>query len=185
MSTVEFVGLKHFAFGGLISYLLLILFALFQWSRFVCMTPFLVLLRLIWIKVCFISNHRNTEYERSARNVHKNNNSIFRDDRRLELVSMSLNLSCQWSSVISIQSRFDTSRLDTKSFRDIIKVDSVHVESRFDSTQPLCSQLFSGPTGAKIAISLNQWRCFQAPTVVKTLSVRDSFEGLGKNCEYH
>ena len=55
------------------------------------------------------------------------------------------------SSVISIQSRFDTSRLDTKSFRDIIKVDSIHVESRFDSTEPLCSQLFIGPTGAKIA----------------------------------
>ena len=82
--------------------------------------------------------------------------------------------------------RFDTSRFDSlKSFRDIVKVDSIHVESRFDSTQPLCSQLFSGPTGAKIAIPVSQWRCSQAPTVMKTLSIPDSFEGLDKNCRNH
>ena len=43
------------------------------------------------------------------------------------------------------------------------KVDSIHVESRFDPTQPLCSQLFSGPTGAKIdlfrlSIQFSQYR---------------------------
>ena len=43
-----------------------------------------------------------------------------------------------------------------KWFRDIIKVDLIHVESRFDSTQTLCSQLFSGPTGAKITIPVSQ-----------------------------
>ena len=37
-----------------------------------------------------------------------------------------------------------------------IEVDLIQVESRFDSTQPLCSQLFSGPIGAKIAIPVSQ-----------------------------
>ena len=40
-----------------------------------------------------------------------------------------------------------------KSFPDIIKVDSIHVESPFDSTQPLCSQLFSGTNEVKIPVS--------------------------------
>ena len=47
-------------------------------------------------------------------------------------------------------------RYKLKSFRDIIKVDSIHLESRFDSTQLLCAQLFRGPTGAKIAIPVSQ-----------------------------
>ena len=40
-------------------------------------------------------------------------------------------------TVLSIQSRFDTSRFDTNGsrFENIIKVDSIYVESRFDSTQ--------------------------------------------------
>ena len=51
--------------------------------------------------------------------------------------------------------RYESTRYKLKSFRDI-KVDSIHVESRFGSTQPLRSQLFSGPTGAKIAILVSQ-----------------------------
>ena len=39
--------------------------------------------------------------------------------------------------------RDKSTRSKLKSFRVIIKVDSIHVESRFDSTQPICSQLFS------------------------------------------
>ena len=59
-------------------------------------------------------------------------------------------------------------RFDTKSFRykliryklklirDIIKVDSIHVKSQFDSTQYLCSQpLISGLTGAKTLIPVS------------------------------
>ena len=80
--------------------------------------------------------------------------------------------------------RFDTSRFDSlKSFRDIVKVDSIHVESRFDSTPPLCSQLFSGSSGAKTAIPVSQWRCFQAATVMKTLSIRDPYKKLDKTAK--
>ena len=81
--------------------------------------------------------------------------------------------------------RYKSTRHKLKSFRAIIKLDSIHIESRFDSTQPLRSQPFSGPIGAKIAIPVNQWGCFQAPTVMKTLSIRVSFEVLGKNCKNH
>jgi len=56
-----------------------------------------------------------------------------------------------------------------------IEVVSRHHQSRFDSTQPWCSQLFRGPTGAKIAIPVSQWRCIQARTVMKTLSILDCF----------
>ena len=43
-----------------------------------------------------------------------------------------------------MQSRFDTSRLDTdwSRFETSSKFDSIHVESRFHWTQPSCSQLF-------------------------------------------
>ena len=52
--------------------------------------------------------------------------------------------------------RYKSTRYKLKSFRYIIKVDSIHVESRFDSTQPLCSQLFTGPNGVKIAITVRK-----------------------------
>ena len=47
----------------------------------------------------------------------------------------------------TVYGRFDTKsfRYKFKSFRDIIKVDSIHIASQFDSTQYLCSQpLISG-----------------------------------------
>ena len=53
--------------------------ALFQCSRFVWITPFLVVLLLTWIKVCFSFQITETQ---SVRNVHKNTNPIFRDDYR-------------------------------------------------------------------------------------------------------
>ena len=64
MSTVEFVWLKHvlpcdsiqtYLWRSLgIDIIFSILSALFQWSRFVWINPFLVVLRLTWFKVCFI-----------------------------------------------------------------------------------------------------------------------------------
>ena len=53
-------------------------------------------------------------------------------------------------------SRVRSFRYKLKSFRDIIKVDSTHEESRFDSTQSSCSQPFRGLTGAKTAIPVSQ-----------------------------
>ena len=47
--------------------------------------------------------------------------------------------------------RYKSTRYKLKSFRDIIKVDSIHVESRFDSTQPLCNEL-----GNKVSI-IRKW----------------------------
>ena len=81
--------------------------------------------------------------------------------------------------------RYKSTWYKLKSFPDIIEVDLIHVESRLDSTQPLCSQLSCGSSGAKTAIPVSQWRYFQAPTVMKTLPIRDSFEGPDKNCENH
>ena len=52
--------------------------------------------------------------------------------------------------------RYKSIRYKLKSFRDIMKVDSMRVESRFDSTQSLCSQPFSGLTSAKTAIPVSQ-----------------------------
>ena len=46
-----------------------------QWNRFVWMIPFLV----GWL--C-LSSRRNTEYQRTVCNVHKNTTSIFRGDHR-------------------------------------------------------------------------------------------------------
>ena len=52
--------------------------------------------------------------------------------------------------------RYKLIRYILKSFRDNIKVDSIHVESQFDSTQCLCSQpLISGLTGAKTPIPVS------------------------------
>ena len=48
--------------------------------------------------------------------------------------------------------RYKSTRYQLKSFRDIIKVDSIYRESRFNSNQ---LNFLSGPTGAKI-ISVNQ-----------------------------
>ena len=86
-----------------------------------------------------------------------------------------------WVSIVLEFGHFDTksfryrsTRYKSKSFRDIIKVYSIQLNLY------VLNCFVVRPAGAKIAISVNQWRCFQAPTVMNTLSVRDSFEALGQ-----
>ena len=103
--------------------------------------------------------------------------SLIRNDFNLYRIYLYRNefVSKRPRSVVSIQKSI---RYKLKSFRDIIKVDSIHV--KVDSIQLnlyvlIC--LMVRPA-QKLQFLVSKWRYFQAPIVMKTLSTRASFERL-------